>query len=88
MTATRECSCTSYCRGSEGLAKGFHCGREHPTDYDAAMKLPPNMTCAQCIHYSRCAIVLGCTTAERTSCDFYPNKFIQRTEPATLTPTP
>ena len=44
-------------------------------DYDAAMKLPEGKTCGDCVHMDRCVRVLGCTKPERTSCDFFPNKF-------------
>lgn len=37
------------------------------------MKLPAGKTCSDCVHLRRCVRVLGCTTPERTSCDFYPN---------------
>lgn len=42
---------------------------------DQQMKLPPDKTCADCIHVRRCVEVLGCTKPERTTCDFYPNLF-------------
>lgn len=47
-------------------------------DYDAEMTLPPGKTCSDCVHLRRCMRVLGCTSPERTSCDFYPNRFRQR----------
>ena len=44
-------------------------------DYDVAMRLPEGKKCGDCIHVDRCVRVLGCTKPERTSCDFFPNKF-------------
>lgn len=43
-------------------------------DYDADMKLPEGKTCGDCCHIRRCK-AFGFTWPERTSCDFYPNKF-------------
>ena len=48
-------------------------------DYAAEMQLPPGKMCADCANVHRCVVVLGCTTPERTTCDFYPNKFEERT---------
>ena len=48
-------------------------------DYPAEMALPPGKTCADCVHVRWCVRVQCCTTPERTSCDFHPNKFRERT---------
>lgn len=43
-------------------------------DYSEEMKLPPGRTCADCFA-ARFCIGIGCTTAESTSCDYWPNRF-------------
>jgi hypothetical protein len=43
-------------------------------DYAADMALPEGKTCADCVHIRRCA-GMGFSKPERTSCDFWPNKF-------------
>lgn len=43
-------------------------------NYDAAMRLPVGKTCSDCLHVKFC-IGIGCTKAESTSCDYYPNRF-------------
>lgn len=46
-------------------------------NYDEDMKLPPGKTCADCFA-SRFCIGIGCTTPERTTCDYWPNRFRER----------
>jgi hypothetical protein len=43
-------------------------------DYRADMKLPEGRACADC-HAAAFCIGIGCTTAESTSCDYWPNRF-------------
>lgn len=44
-------------------------------DYAAAMKLPPGLTCAACVHGPRCNAFFGAVREGFTSCDFYPSRF-------------
>lgn len=46
-----------------------------------AMKLPEGKTCFNCHHYAKCSAMFG-AFKERTSCDFYPRRFIERPLPA------
>ena len=41
-----------------------------------AMKLPPNMTCADCAFFRWCEGMVG-ATVDWTSCDWYPRRFVQ-----------
>ena len=47
---------------------------------ELAMRLPEGKTCSDCVHVRRCVDALGCTKPERTSCDFYPNRFVASKE--------
>jgi hypothetical protein len=73
----KPCSCIADCRGAEGLAAGFVCTVDNPGIHERLMQLPEGKTCANCAHLQRC-LALGCTRAERTACDFYPNMFRER----------
>jgi hypothetical protein len=53
-------------------------------NYTEEMKLPTGKTCADCFASKFC-IGIGCTTADDTSCDYWPNRFKQRKAP--LPPT-
>jgi hypothetical protein len=44
-------------------------------DYDAEMRLAPGVTCDDCAHCRRC-FAFGFSKTGRTSCDFYPNRFL------------
>jgi hypothetical protein len=51
----------------------------HP--HHEAMKLPQGKTCADCHFVQRC-LGMGFTgSAENTSCDFYPRRFVQAKQP-------
>jgi hypothetical protein len=43
-------------------------------DYRKDMDLPPGKKCGDCFASRHC-IALGISTADRTSCDFWPNRF-------------
>lgn len=43
-------------------------------DYAAEKRLPDGRTCADCFAVKYC-VGIGCTTAESTSCDYWPNRF-------------
>ncbi len=72
----KPCSCTSDCRGQEGLADRFVCVLNDPVIHDRLMQLPAGKTCADCAHLRRCTMI-GCTRPENTQCDFYPNQFVE-----------
>lgn len=85
----KPCSCVSSCRGQSGLAAGYVCVGENHRIYDQLMQLPAGKTCNDCRHSARC-FGLGYSTPNRTSCDFYPNRFMptERVELAADQPTP
>jgi hypothetical protein len=72
----KPCSCTSSCRGQDGLADGFLCVVDNPGIHERLMQLPVGMSCSDCAHAKRC-FALGYSTPERTTCDFYPSHFGQ-----------
>lgn len=43
-------------------------------NYHEEMKLPEGRVCGDCFAWRFC-IGIGCTTAERTTCDYWPNRF-------------
>lgn len=43
-------------------------------NYREEMKLPEGRDCSECFAARHC-IALGITTADRTTCDFWPNRF-------------
>lgn len=45
-------------------------------DYDAEMKLPEGKRCDDCAHAKRC-FGFGFSTPGRTSCDFWPSRFLE-----------
>ena len=45
-------------------------------DYDAEMRLPEGKRCDDCAHAARC-FGFGFSTSGRTSCDFWPSRFLQ-----------
>lgn len=49
---------------------------EREPDYHAEMRLPPGVSCADCKHVKRCS-GFGFTSPVRTSCDFWPNRFVR-----------
>ena len=44
------------------------------------MDLPEGKTCSNCIHCRRCCAMFG-AQPDNTSCDFYPVRFQEKTEP-------
>jgi len=42
------------------------------------MHLPEGKTCGDCVHLSRCLAFGFTRSPERTSCDFYPRRFVVR----------
>ncbi len=49
-------------------------------DYAAERRLPEGVTCARCLHGSRCDGLFGAVRKAFTSCDFWPSRFVA-TEP-------
>jgi hypothetical protein len=47
------------------------------TESERAMQLPPGRICDICIHIKRC-VALGFSWRERSQCDFYPSRFIEK----------
>jgi hypothetical protein len=47
-------------------------------DYDAEMRLPDGMTCADCRHGWRCDALFGAVRRAFTSCDFWPSRYIAK----------
>jgi len=45
--------------------------------YDKDMKLPEGKTCKDC-YASYFCIGIGCTYADRTKCDYWPNRFKEK----------
>ena len=58
-------------------------------NYREDMQLPAGKKCGDCFASRHC-IALGMTTAERTSCDFWPNRFKEPrpAQPADAPPKP
>lgn len=56
-------------------------GEDFMSTEHEAMKLPPNMTCADCAFFRWCKGMVG-ATVDWTSCDWYPRRFVQG--PATV----
>ena len=50
-------------------------GRVQEPDYDAEMCLPEGKTCGDCIHLARCRGMGFTSSADNTSCDFWPSRF-------------
>jgi hypothetical protein len=47
-------------------------------NYVAERQLPRGMTCAACVHGSRCDGLFGAVRKAFTSCDFWPSRFQAR----------
>jgi hypothetical protein len=58
-------------------SKGADVGHTREPDYDAEMRLADGLRCDDCRHFSRCA-GFGFTTPGRTSCDFWPTRFLAK----------
>lgn len=54
-------------------------------DYDKEMKLPSGKTCNDCVHSRRC-FAFGFSETKRISCDFWPNKFVEKISQLQTTP--
>lgn len=52
------------------------CCRDGTCDFYSCMALPPQKTCGDCVHARRCNMLFGAEPG-RTSCDFYPRRFVE-----------
>jgi hypothetical protein len=51
------------------------CCADKACDDSTCMRLPPSVTCGDCVHISRCAALFGASLAD-TQCDFFPRRFL------------
>jgi hypothetical protein len=67
---------------SESRVKGYKPGsKDWKAEYD--MLLDDGLTCNECVHVERCCLLFGQTTyVNEGKCQFYPNRFCQKTEEA------
>jgi hypothetical protein len=60
------------------MLKAMGCCMDKSCTPDTCMVLPGRMVCGDCEHLSRCHGLFQCKP-ERTSCDFFPRRFVKRT---------
>lgn len=63
------------------MASGKHgCCTDKVCTPETCMELPEGKMCEDCARFSWCA-KMGCATPRRTSCDWFPRRFVARVQP-------